>query len=523
MLSLVQAQSNSVIAPPISVQAQSNQANETQYVSSENDSLADENGFFNDNTVALNLTNIDIVSPATVSLFQLPSINDLSFSGGSTVITYSGNFVSRLYSYYTDATVVTWSLRYLVNGVNTEFIIITGALSLTPSIAINQLVDAINNHLGGSYATYIDSGTEYQIFFTGTPVDCDLIRSNPPSTSTLSLLISGTNTVYAVQLPSSEQGDYDEVSTEFNNGCYELTSVNVYADDIAQANKPFSITDGKANGRTNVKIQNPAILPYQAQFVNECVPIKYFPNPTSELTYTLNAGETVRLIVKYKKNLGCGTSDCFADAEILNEQMHQCNTKPLAEVTTKPLINTMTKPIDNPLISIIKPSKPTIVYTKPTVDIKSPVIDVAKPILPTKPLFKPVLNDTSIVYPKPPMVSPRPIFEKPMPKPMPKPQVIYDEPIQEKPIYKHPIYEKPTPCPIISVINKPTIQPYIAPKPIVLVPVIIKPTIINVIDTCRARRNPRRTNMREYISRFQPSCPMEEVFDYFENSDYKEL
>ena len=225
MLSLVQAQSNSVISPPISVQAQSNQANETQYVSSGNDSLADEDGFFNDDTVALNLTNIDIVSPATVSLFQLPLINDLSFSGGSTVITYSGNYISRTYSFYTNASAVTWSLRYLVNGVNTEFIIITGALSLTPSIAINQLVDAINNHLGGSYATYTDSGTEYQIFFTGTPVDCDLLLSAPPSNAILSLLISGTNTVYAVQLPSSEQSDYDEVSTEFNNGCYELTSV----------------------------------------------------------------------------------------------------------------------------------------------------------------------------------------------------------------------------------------------------------------------------------------------------------
>ena len=513
MLSLIQAQSSSVIAPPISVQAQSNQTNETQYVSSENDNLANEDGFFNEDTVALNLTNIDIVSPATVSLFQLPLINDLSFSGGSTVITYNGNYISRTYAFYTTATVDSWSLRYLVNGVNTEFIIITGALSPTPSIAINQLIDAINNHLGGSYATYTDSGTEYQIFFTGSPVDCDLLISDPPSTGVLAMLVSGTNTVYAVQLPSSEQSDYNEVSTEFNNGCYELTSVNVYADDIAQANKPFSITVGKANGRTNVKIQNPAIMPYQAQFVNECVPIKYFPNPNSELTYTLNAGETVRLIVKYKKNLGCGTSDCFADSEILNEQMHQCDTKPLAEVTTKPLINTMTKPIENPLISIIKPSKPTIVYTKPTVNVKPPIIplvetkptvikeDISKPmaypkppILPTKPLFKPVLNNKPIAYPKPPMVSPRPIFEKPMP------QVIYDEPMYSEPIHSEPIS-----------------------RPIVLAPVIIKPTIINVVDTCRSRKNPRRTNVREYMSRFKCDDTMEDVFSYFNNSDYKEL
>ena len=337
--------------------------------------------------------------------------------------------------------------------------------------------------------------------------------SDPPSTGVLAMLVSGTNTVYAVQLPSSEQSDYNEVSTEFNNGCYELTSVNVYADDIAQANKPFSITVGKANGRTNVKIQNPAIMPYQAQFVNECVPIKYFPNPNSELTYTLNAGETVRLIVKYKKNLGCGTSDCFADSEILNEQMHQCDTKPLAEVTTKPLINTMTKPIENPLISIIKPSKPTIVYTKPTVNVKPPIIplvetkptvikeDISKPmaypkppILPTKPLFKPVLNNKPIAHPKPPMVSPRPIFEKPMP------QVIYDEPMYSEPIHSEPIS-----------------------RPIVLAPVIIKPTIINVVDTCRSRKNPRRTNVREYMSRFKCDDTMEDVFSYFNNSDYKEL
>mgnify|MGYP003640802704 CR=1 FL=1 len=510
MLSLVQAQSNSVISPPISVQAQSNQANETQYVSSENDSLADENGFFNENIVGFDFTNTDSSNSASINLFQSPIVLDESGGGGGGLV-YDGFSGFTAYSFFTNPT----AIKYAYAG-NDVFI---GALSPTPLTAINQLINAINSFLGGTFATFNDNGTQYQIVVTAAPVSPSISQVLP----FIVLGITFTTTGYvsnAIQLSASQQADYDEVSTEFNNGCYELTSVNVYANNLAQANKPFSITDGKANGRTNVKIQNPAILPYQAQFVNECVPIKYFPNPTSELTYTLNAGETVRLIVKYKKNLGCGTSDCFADSEILNEQMHQCDTKPLAEVTTKPLINTMTKPIENPLISIIKPSKPTIVYTKPTVDVKPPVIDVAKPILTTKPLFKPVLNDTSIVYPKPPMVSPRPIFEKPMPKPKPKPkpQVVYDEPIQEKPTYK-----KPTPCPIISVINKPTIQPYIAPKPIVLVPVIIKPTIINVVDTCRTRRNPRRTNMREYISRFQPNCSMEEVFDYFENSDYKEL
>jgi len=480
MLSLIQARLTSIKTASTSVQSMATQENETQHVSNE-----DDYAFFNEDTVTLNLTNTDSENSATVNLFQLPiGEGDLPPSDAGGSIGRLGTTVSITSAELLDATALTWNIE-IVTPTPSSTVVYTGALPSPANVGADALVTGLNTNTDTTWAWKLDGG-DYVFYMTDTSnnkyfqIKDKNGGANPPFKIENVFGISGST----VSIPNSEAIDYNAITSELNNGCYKLPCVNVYANDIAQANREFVSLKRKTNGFQKKKILNPAVSPMQQQFVTENVQIQFTPLAGSLLEYTLNAGESVRLIIQYSKNPACGKGNnaknptvgsFLPNPEMLDEQMHQCDTKPLTNTMTKP-------PIINPLINIINPTKPSAV----DIDVDN-VINVAPPILPSKPLFKPVLNDTSIVYPKPPMVSPRPIFEKPIPKP----QVVNDE----------PMYVKPTPIPIV------------------VVPIIVKPTIINVVDSCRNKR----TNMREYMSRFKSNDSIEDIFECLENSDYREL
>ena len=94
---------------------------------------------------------------------------------------------------------------------------------------------------------------------------------------------------------------YDSIVAELSNGYYEIDYVNVYANNIDQANQIWEVRNLRPSGYEYSEEQFPEISPTQAQFVVNKVPIHFYPTTPNTLQYKLNGLQNVRLIFHYKK------------------------------------------------------------------------------------------------------------------------------------------------------------------------------------------------------------------------------
>lgn len=114
---------------------------------------------------------------------------------------------------------------------------------------------------------------------------------------------------------------YDALVAELNNGYYELTDANVYADNINQANQWFRINDRYVSGKSYKDYDYPAVPPTRPQFVTIDIPLNFNPKSPKILQYKMNGLQSIRLIIKYKTIL-TNVND-MPDKYLINESLQK--------------------------------------------------------------------------------------------------------------------------------------------------------------------------------------------------------
>ena len=114
---------------------------------------------------------------------------------------------------------------------------------------------------------------------------------------------------------------YDALVAELNNGHYELTDANVYADNINQANQWFRINDRYVSGKSYKDYDYPAVPPTRPQFVTIDIPLNFNPKSPKILQYKMNGLQSIRLIIKYKTIL-TNVND-MPDKYLINESLQK--------------------------------------------------------------------------------------------------------------------------------------------------------------------------------------------------------
>lgn len=235
-----------------------------------------------DKVIDLELTNNDGSNSTNVNLFELPA----SFSGGS----------GSLYTYKlsvtpTDALKNTFGTLYITDG--TTATIVTSSVSITNTQLADFLITATGIQwevIGSDIVAAVSTIIYTSLYRVGeTTIPTNIITN-------LATNISGST----ASVTLDEDINYSELVSELNNGNYILEWYSIYSNSISQSIQHVKINETKPNSFKNLRYQNPTIAPYTKQFVTEKNPLMYYVIPTSKLTYKLLAGETVRIIFKYK-------------------------------------------------------------------------------------------------------------------------------------------------------------------------------------------------------------------------------
>ena len=272
------------------------------------------------NTLYISTSSTNNLYEMSDSTFALTAIINI-LNQGLTVIFDSTN--NRVYVGATNNRIVavncvtnTVITTLTTSGAGVDFLLLVG----------NQLY-ANNTSVTTKDVFNVDTGTSIQFeapFFSSPVVSPTSSRIYSYGTNTISittLLDLIYDTLVEVEVESGLS--YDSITQEINNGYYQLTYANVYANDVAQANQYFKIDERYQSGKKYVNYDHPALLPTTDQFVATNVPLFFTPKSPQILSYKLNPLETVRLIIKYRTIL-------------LNEQ----------DLPDKPLIDSKLKSVD---------------------------------------------------------------------------------------------------------------------------------------------------------------------------------
>jgi len=266
-------------------------------------------GFFNEKIIDLDIINTDLSNESTINLFELPN---LSSGGGVTTYELETDPIN-------DVTMTSAGLTWTVYEGGIPTLVYSGTLPSPASAARSTLAAALTATTNGTWVVdgqkfkTTDSTTQYT---SGNKVTTLL-------TFFFNIATTSINTGSPVEVVGDEQ-EYNSLSEELNFGSYRLDYVNVYADNIEQANRYFSKTIRNSNGNKRVNIENPTISPVQSQFAVEEVNIDYVVTPTNKLEYTLGAGESVRLIFKYSQSGGRKFKDGAPfNKKVLNKEINK--------------------------------------------------------------------------------------------------------------------------------------------------------------------------------------------------------
>jgi len=255
-------------------------------------------------------------------------------------------------SYYDSATD-----KIFVGLINQVVIVIDGATqTITSTIATsnnfhgyNPIVEGRKIIFGGNLLTMdvinMDSSTIVDTItmtvsspgcggFSPTSNRIYLAITNQISVVTTIPLITGS----LVQIEVESGVGYDALVSELSNGYYEIDYVNVYANNIDQANQRWEVRNLRPSGYEYSEEEFPEISPTQAQFVVNKVPIHFYPTTPNTLRYTLKGLQDVRLIFHYKK-IG------LTQKNMPNSKLIDLNINP----PVKPIII-----ISNPIIYLTK-------------------------------------------------------------------------------------------------------------------------------------------------------------------------
>lgn len=240
---------------------------------------------FQENWIVLDLHNLGSAD-STVSLFN-PTIN------------YNGTFRQRSTNLLSFAA-GTWSVTASKEG---------GALqtySFSDVTSFEALLSSLNDFFtvnGAGVFTYETAPASK--FYLDAYVDLaiwDFQKVSPPIPQPSSLFTDSVTTAAtssSVSVISESNVTMNEITQELAFQSYRLKSVNIYADNISQANNDMTVGTRTSAGVQYRDIKYPVINPVQRQFALENVYLGYTPNVTNRLLYKVNGNQRVRLIFKY--------------------------------------------------------------------------------------------------------------------------------------------------------------------------------------------------------------------------------
>jgi len=243
----------------------------------------------------LTLVNEDANFASSVDLFS-PTIN------------YSGS------TQYTASTVkyLAGSWRITTSAGTTNF---TGTYD-----NIQEVIDAFNavfQENGSGVFTYEQVGpTTFDIIAYSRDYVFVNVRNPAPTTVAFTSAASDVVGGSTITVSSESQITMNELSQEFAYQPYLFLGLNIYADNVAQANKVIQLKTREQSGHKFKRFEYPAVTPQNNQFVVDNVALNYFPTPLNMLNYTMNAGETVRIIISFT---GGDVSEIYKVKKALDE------------------------------------------------------------------------------------------------------------------------------------------------------------------------------------------------------------
>jgi len=245
-----------------------------------------EGGYFNKETITLNLINKSSTDKSTIRLFPYPDENSV----GTPI--YEG--VLSMNDFWFNQNGVTWWL-VMLNG---------ATIKILDNVFFSNAAMVHQACIDNTDADWTLSGAAVKtLSYSNSSLNIDkLINDATPLQGKFNNVQSGISGSDVAISEQSQLENYIANCNELNNGYYKLDNVDVFADNIEQANIPFTVNKRVVSGRENKSLTTPSISPIQPQFVNLDVPLNYSPSPTGILDYALNPSQSVKLIFKYSKS-----------------------------------------------------------------------------------------------------------------------------------------------------------------------------------------------------------------------------
>lgn len=237
---------------------------------------------FQDNWIVLDVENINSTSDSFIDLFDIQS----NYAQGSTLyqavvkvggspfiqVVYNGGKVKNIY-----ATINT--IDDLLEALNEAF----------PENANSLFFN------GGKLGAATYSLECYSSKYTFTSI---LLNGLNLFTAT-----AGQNAVggTSINVNSESVVSWNEVVQELVFQPYKIDNMDVFANTLAQANNQIWKATKMANGVEYDDYSQPAVNPIQNQFALIYIPLNFTPSATNGLIYKVDAGESVRIIMRYSR------------------------------------------------------------------------------------------------------------------------------------------------------------------------------------------------------------------------------
>jgi len=242
--------------------------------------------------IVLEVTN----GSATDQEFDLLSLASIGASNGSAPLYFSQSIFIPL------ATIPStgWTLNY--DG---------GSFAIPASASLAGLVADLTTATGEAWTSVLGFG-----FFKINPVNYSpnkytTIVQLPTTTPYVfaNTIIQGGNPNITILPDGGTREDYISTIEELVNQPYLIDTVSVFADNIQQANRVWTVANRQVSGVADSSRKSPALSPNSRQFVNENIPLWFLPDATNNVKYTLGGLESAKLIFTYYKGKQLDLSD----------------------------------------------------------------------------------------------------------------------------------------------------------------------------------------------------------------------
>jgi len=238
--------------------------------------------------IVLELTNDDAINSRTVQLFKAQPVATTNNQSALGTLQTSDVIDTAIFP-----SVNTFTLTYDA-----------GVVAVAAPASITALVDGYNATLtengAGTLWFEMVTDTDAVIKCASSLYDIEDINDTLTTynfTDSTSNYISGTSV--SVDLEAGGV-TYNELVSELSTQPYVYTTLYVKADTASQLGQAVNMNYLQPNGTANLALAQPTLDPNSDQFVNYEVPLYMPTSALNNLEYTLEAGESVRLILRYE-------------------------------------------------------------------------------------------------------------------------------------------------------------------------------------------------------------------------------